>query len=53
LRAAITTVEKRLATPTTDTLTVSERKARNTTKAVKGYAIQAERFPQAQRVQHL
>ncbi len=32
LRAAIATIEKRLAAPTTDTLTVSERKARRKTR---------------------
>ncbi len=53
LRAAIATIEKRLAAPTTDTLTVSERKARCTAKAVKGYACQAERFQKQRRLQHL
>jgi hypothetical protein len=36
LRAAITTLGKRLAAPTTDTLTVAQRKARRAAKAVKG-----------------
>ena len=36
LRAAIATIEARLAAPTDDTLTVAERKARRKTKAVKG-----------------
>ena len=53
LRAAIATIDKRLAAPTTDMLAVSERKARRKTKAVKGYATQAERFAKQQRAQHL
>lgn len=53
LRAAITTIEKRLAAPTTDTLTVGERKARRKAKAPKGYAMQAERHAKQQRLQHL
>lgn len=53
LRAAIATIEARLAAPTIDTLTVSERKARRKTKQVKGYASQAERFAKQRRVQHL
>jgi hypothetical protein len=53
LRAAIATVEKRLAAPTTDTLSATERKARRKAQAVKGYATQAERFAKQQRLQHL
>jgi len=53
LRAAIATIEKRLAAPITDTLAVADRKARRKTKAVKGYATQAERFAKQQRLQHL
>src|SRR3954462_3712153 len=53
LRAAIATIEKRLAAPTTDTLTAAERKSRRKAKAPKGYATQAERFGKQQRLQHL
>lgn len=53
LRAAIATIEARLAAPTDDTLTVAERKARRKTKTVKGYATQGERFQKQRRVQHL
>jgi IS605 OrfB family transposase len=53
LRAAITTIETRLAAPTGDTLTVARRKARRKTKAAKGYPTQAERFQKQRRVQHL
>jgi hypothetical protein len=53
LRAAIVTIEVRLAAPTGDTLTVAERKGRRKTKAFKGYATQAERFQKQRRVQHL
>jgi hypothetical protein len=53
LRAAIATIEKRLAAPTTDMLTVSERKARRKAKAAKGYANQGERFAKQQRLGHL
>ncbi len=54
LRSAIATIEGRLAAPTSDTLTVSERKARRSTKVSrKGYATQAERFQKQRRVQHL
>lgn len=53
LRAAIAAIEKRLAAPTADMLTVAERKARRKANAVKGYATQAERFAKQQRVQHL
>jgi IS605 OrfB family transposase len=53
LRAAITTIEARLAAPTDDTLTVAERKARRKTKTAKGYPTQTERFQKQRRVQHL
>ncbi|MDH6198316.1 IS605 OrfB family transposase [Mycobacterium frederiksbergense] len=53
LQAAIATIEARLAAPTADTLTVSERKALRRAKAVKGYATQAERFQKQRRVQYL
>jgi IS605 OrfB family transposase len=53
LRAAITTIEARLAAPTDDTLTAAERKARRKTKTAKGYPTQAERFQKQRRVQHL
>jgi hypothetical protein len=53
LRAAIATIEKRLAAPTTDTLTTGEHKARRTAKVPKGYASQHERFAKQQRLQHL
>jgi IS605 OrfB family transposase len=53
LRAAIATIDKRLAAPTTDTLTAEQRRARRKAKAVKGYASQAERFAKQQRLQHL
>jgi hypothetical protein len=53
LRAAIATIGKRLAAPTTDTLSVAQRKARRAAHAVKGYATQAERFAKQQRLQHL
>ncbi|MBS4730534.1 hypothetical protein MSM1_20145 [Mycobacterium sp. SM1] len=44
LRAAIATIEARLAAPTADMLSVAERKARRKAKAARGYANQAERF---------
>lgn len=53
LRAAIAAIEKRLAAPTTDTLTAAERKARRKAKEPKGYASQAERFAKQRRLQHL
>ncbi|MBL3752261.1 hypothetical protein [Mycobacteroides abscessus] len=53
LRSAIATIEARLAAPTADTLTVSERKARRSARTPKGYATQAERFAKQRRVQHL
>jgi hypothetical protein len=53
LRAAIATVEKRLAAPTADALTAAERKTRRKTKAPKGYATHSERFEKQRRVAHL
>jgi hypothetical protein len=53
LRAAIATIDKRLAAPATDTLTADERKARRKAHATKGYASQHERFTKQQRLQHL
>ena len=53
LRAAIATIEKRLAAPTTDRLSASERKARRKSRLPKGYASQAERFAKQQRLGHL
>lgn len=53
LRSAIATIETRLAAPTPDTLTVSDRKERRRSKTAKGYASQAERFQKQRRVQHL
>jgi IS605 OrfB family transposase len=53
LRAAIATIEKRLARPTDDTLTPEERKARRKARLPKGYATQAERFQKQRRLQRL
>lgn len=53
LRSAIATIETRLAAPTTNLLTVAERKLQRKAKAAKGYASQAERFAKQRRVQHL
>lgn len=53
LRAAIATIEKRLAAPTTDTLSAAERKARRKARLPRGYATQAERFAKQQRLGHL
>jgi IS605 OrfB family transposase len=52
-QAAISTIEKRLAQPTVDTLTVEERRARRKAKIPKGYATQAERFEKQRRLQWL
>ena len=51
MRAAIATIEKRLASPTGDSLTAVQRKARR--GGVKGYSTQAERFQKQRRLQHL
>jgi IS605 OrfB family transposase len=53
LRAAISTIEKRLTQPTSDTLTVDERKAHRKSRLPKGYATQAERFHKQRRLQML
>ncbi|OBA78301.1 hypothetical protein A9W99_24600 [Mycobacterium sp. 1164966.3] len=53
LRAAIATIEKRLAAPAADTLTPAERTARRKAHATKGYASQQERFTKQQRLQRL
>jgi hypothetical protein len=53
LRAAITTIEKRLAQPTDDTVTPEQRQVWRKAKAPKGYATQAERFQQQRRLQRL
>jgi IS605 OrfB family transposase len=53
LRAAIATIEKRLARPTGDTLTPGQRKERKKAKLPKGYATQAERFQKQRRLQRL
>jgi IS605 OrfB family transposase len=51
LRAAIATIEKRLAAPTSDTVTPEERIARR--GQLKGYATQTERFAKQRRLQRL
>ena len=53
LRAAIATIEKRLAQPTADTLTPKQRRERRKAKLPKGYATQAERFQKQRRLQRL
>jgi IS605 OrfB family transposase len=53
LQAAITTIERRLAQPTNDTLSAEQRRARRKGKCPKGYATQAERFVKQQRLQGL
>ncbi len=53
LRAAIATLEKRLAQPSADTLTAEQRRQRRKTKLPKGYATQAERFAKQRRLQIL
>ncbi|HET9876116.1 MAG TPA: hypothetical protein VFQ37_10155, partial [Mycobacterium sp.] len=53
LRAAITTIDKRLAAPTGDTLTAAEHRAHRKARLPKGYPTQAERFQKLRRVQHL
>jgi IS605 OrfB family transposase len=53
LRAAIATLEKRLAAPTDDTLTAEERRTRRKAKAPKGYPTQSERFQKQRRLQRL
>jgi hypothetical protein len=53
LRAAISTIEKRLSAPTGDALTSEERRARRKAKLPKGYATQSERFQKQRRLQML
>ena len=53
LKAGITTIEKRLAEPTIDTLTHEQRRERRKAKLTKGYATQAERFQKQRRLQRL
>jgi IS605 OrfB family transposase len=53
LRAAIATIEKRIAAPTDNTLTPQQRRARRKAKLPKGYATHAERFQKQRRVQVL
>jgi IS605 OrfB family transposase len=53
LRAAIATIEKRVAHPTGDMLTPEQRRARRKAKLPKGYATQAERFEKQRRLQRL
>ncbi len=53
LRAAIAAIEKRLAQPTTDTLTDEHCKVRRKAKLPKGYPTQAERFQKQRRLQRL
>jgi IS605 OrfB family transposase len=53
LRAAIATVEKRLAQPSGDTLIGAQRGQRRKTKLSKGYPAQAERFAKQRRLQVL
>ena len=53
LRAAIGTIDKRLAQPTGDTLTAQERTMRRKARLAKGYPTQAERFAKQRRLQHL
>jgi hypothetical protein len=53
MRAAIATIDTRVAAPTADTLSVAQRRARRGAKAVKGYATGSERFARQQRLQHL
>jgi IS605 OrfB family transposase len=53
LRAAIVTIETRLAQPSVDTLTPEQRTAHRKVKGPKGYATQAERFAKQRRLQRL
>jgi len=53
LRAAISTVEKRLAQPTQDTLTKTEHAERRKARLPRGYVNQAERFQKQRRLQAL
>jgi hypothetical protein len=53
LRAAIATIEKRLAQPTGDTLTPEQRTACRKARQPKGYPTQGERFAKQRRLQAL
>jgi IS605 OrfB family transposase len=53
LRAATATIEKRLAQPTSDTLTLEQCRERRKARLPKGYATQAERFEKQRRLQRL
>jgi hypothetical protein len=53
LRAAIATIDRRLAQPSGDTLTAEQRRQCRTAKAPKGYRTQAERFAKQRRLQVL
>jgi IS605 OrfB family transposase len=53
LRAAIATIEKRLAQPTTDALTSEQRVHHRKAKGPRGYPTQAERFAKQRRLQVL
>jgi hypothetical protein len=53
VRAAIATIEQRLAQPTGDTLTPEQRTAHRTATLPKGYPTQAERFAKQRRLQVL
>jgi hypothetical protein len=53
LKAAIATIETRLAHPSTDTLTAEQRIARGKARGPKGYATQGERFQKQRRLQVL
>src|ERR1700737_1876227 len=53
LRAAIATIDRRLAQPSGDTLSPEQRTQRRKAKAPKGYRTQAERFAKQRRLQVL
>jgi hypothetical protein len=53
LRAAIATIDNRLAQPSADTLTPEQHTQRRKAKAPKGYRSQAERFAKQRRLQVL
>ena len=53
LRAAIATIENRLAQPTADTLSIEQCRVRRKAKLPRGYATQAERFQKQRRLQIL
>lgn len=53
LRATISTIGKRLAQPTADSLTSGQRTERKRARLPKGYPTQAERFQKQRRLQTL